>query len=162
MFKLQTLKNEFSGLIDTGTYYMNNRNTGGFLKRSGTTLSAQSGVLMSSTTKTPYQWTVTKINNSQYTIQPANDLTKYLVATPATGSVSLNGYATYWNARTANGGGIIFTVAAPSTTYALAIVNGTIKLQTLVSTSGSAAYNRQVWTTPNVYCGGYVAFRRCN
>ncbi len=64
MFKLQPLKNEFSGLIDTGTYY---RNTGGFLKRSGTTLSAQSGVLMSSTTKTPYQWTVTKINNSQYT-----------------------------------------------------------------------------------------------
>ena len=144
------VKNEFSGLIDTGTYYMNNRDTGGFLKRSGTTLSAQSGVLMSSTTKTPYQWTVTKVNDSQYTIQPANDLTKYLVATPATGSVSLTGYATYWNARTANSGGIIFTVAAPSTTYALAIVSGTVRLQTLVSTSGSAAYNRQVWTTPNI------------
>ena len=142
------VKNEFSGLIDTGTYYMNNRDTGGFLERSGTTLSAQSGVLMSSTAKTPYQWTVTKVNDSQYTIQPANDLTKYLVAAPATGSVSLTGYATYWNARTANGGGILFTATASGTTYALAIVSGTVRLQILVSTSGSAAYNRQVWRLP--------------
>ena len=141
------VKNDI-GTVPSGTYYVNNRDTGGYLKRSGTSLSAQAGVILKNTVKTPYQWRITEVNDNQYTIQPANDLTKYLSAAPSTSSVSLSDFPTYWNARYGNNGGAIFTVTSSGKNYALAVVSGTVKLQTLSSTTGTSTYNRQVWSLP--------------
>ena len=141
------VKNDI-GTVPSGTYYVNNRDTGGYLKRSGTSLSAQAGVILKNTVKTPYQWRITEVNDNQYTIQPANDLTKYLSAAPSTSSVSLSDFPTYWNARYGNNGGAIFTVTSSGKNYALAVVNGIVKLQTLSSTTGTITYNRQVWSLP--------------
>ena len=141
------VKNDI-GTVPSGTYYVNNRDTGGYLKRSGTSLSAQAGVILKNTVKTPYQWRITEVNDNQYTIQPANDLTKYLSAAPSTSSVSLSDFPTYWNARYGNNGGVIFTVTSSGKNYALAVVNGIVKLQTLSSTTGTSTYNRQAWSLP--------------
>jgi len=143
------VKNDI-GTVPSGTYYVNNRDTGGYLKRSGTSLSAQAGVILKNTVKTPYQWRITEVNDNQYTIQPANDLTKYLSAAPSTSSVSLSDFPTYWNARYGNNGGAIFTVTSSGKNYALAVVSGTVKLQTLSSTTGTSTYNRQVWRLPEI------------
>ncbi len=143
------VKNDI-GTVPSGTYYVNNRDTGGYLKRSGTSLSAQAGVILKNTVKTPYQWRITEVNDNQYTIQPANDLTKYLSAAPSTSSVSLSDFPTYWNARYGNNGGAIFTVTSSGKNYALAVVNGIVKLQTLSSTTGTITYNRQVWRLPEI------------
>lgn len=143
------VKNDI-GTVPSGTYYVNNRDTGGYLKRSGTSLSAQAGVILKNTVKTPYQWRITEANDNQYTIQPANDLTKYLSAAPSTSSVSLSDFPTYWNARYGNNGGAIFTVTSSGKNYALAVVSGTVKLQTLSSTTGTSTYNRQVWRLPEI------------
>lgn len=80
-----TIKQVFrarSQTVNDGTYYLNNKNSGKYLRYSGS-LSAQSGLIAS--LGDSIRWEIT-YNGGYYYIQPLSDSTKYLAVSTSSGS----------------------------------------------------------------------------
>ena len=147
------VKNEFSGLIDTGTYYINNRYSGGFIKNAANTVSIHE--TFSDLTMFSNEWIITKVDDNKYTVQPSNRKDLFLCGNVSTKTVSLYGSPTsYWEYSYASGVGAVLCIKSGGITYALADSDGTLVLQTRSTQTGTAAYYRQAWRFINA--GSYV------
>ena len=139
------VKNAFSGLVDTGTYYIINNESGNLIKNTNNSLLLSKGT--SDLAMISNAWKITKIASDTYTVQPANRSDLFLCGNPTAKTVSLQGAPNhYWNSERPTGtGGLRLTMRSGSTKYALTESNGSLVLQTVSTQSGTSAYYRQVW-----------------
>ena len=137
-----------SQTVHDGTYYLNNDNSGKYLRYSSS-LSAQSGLI--SSLGNSIRWEIT-YNGSYYYIQPVSDSTKYLAVSTSSGSnavelvtVTSSTVPTQckWSISIATGGGCLVKNAYNS--KYLKLSGSSVSATSTTGTSGTATYASCVW-----------------
>ena len=143
------VKNEFSGVIYTGTYYISNRLSGKLIKNAANSLTLRTGT--SDIAPFSERWEITQTGSDQYIIQPTNRSDLFLCGDVSTKTVKLSGSPThYWDAEMIQGAGMCLFVQSGSTKYVIAESNGSLVLQARSTQTGTAASARQAWKFMNV------------
>ena len=143
------VKNEFGGVIYTGTYYISNRLSGKLIKNAANSLTLRTGT--SDIAPFSERWEITQTGSDQYIIQPTNRSDLFLCGDVSTKTVKLNGSPThYWDAEMIQGAGMCLFVQSGSTKYVIAESNGSLVLQARSTQTGTAASARQAWKFMNV------------
>ena len=133
--------------VEDATYYINNLYYGKYLhKSSQTAIDAVSGLI--STYEDTIRWKVTHVGNDQYTIQPTNNLSKYLRASGSSGA-TLASMASFtneylWTIEYASGGGkFIKNVATQK--YLKQTGTSTVSLELSLPAEGTSGYEMCCW-----------------
>lgn len=145
-----TRATEVNTVLEDGTYYLNGEYSGDYLKYNSTSPAAESGTF--SALGSTIKWKITNVNDS-FTIQPINDLTKYLaVPTTSTTSTSVQ-YVTVsgtsipteclWDISIATGGGCL--VQNVYNSRYLYSYGSTVYTTSSLGSSDSSAYKSRVW-----------------
>ena len=137
-----------SQTVHDGTYYLNNDNSGKYLRYSSS-LSARSGLI--SSLGNSIRWEIT-YNGSYYYIQPVSDSTKYFAVSTSSGSnavelvtVTSSTVPTQckWSISIATGGGCLVKNAYNS--KYLKLSGSSVSATSTTGTSGTATYASCVW-----------------
>ena len=142
-------------ILPDGTYYLNGRYSGDYLKHNSTSPAAESGTF--STLGSTIKWKITNVNGS-YTIQPINDLTKYLAVPSNTTASTTVQYVTVsgtsipteclWDISVATGGGCL--VKNVYNSRYLYSYGSTVHATDSLGSSGSSVYSTRVWRMPEI------------
>ena len=139
--------------LPNATYYLNNMYYGKYLHKNSSNINAASGLI--SNLANTIRWTVTHRGNNQYTIQSANDTSKYLCVT--SGSLSLsalpnnglnNNYLWRFEQPYQSGGRYISNVATGKYLYETSNTN--IGLSTSNGSNGSNLRKQCTWRVANI------------
>lgn len=128
-------------------YYLNNRYYGRYLHRSGSiNIDTASGLF--SVLGNSVLWKMTCVNGNQYTIQPVNDLSKYLFTGGGTSAWLYSPPALSdnckWTVTTDPQGGVLIQNVATGT-YLTMSDTGAVSVTASTGTSGSPAYSSCCW-----------------
>ena len=135
-------------IVDDGEYYLNNSNSGKYLKNGGS-LSCQSGLI--SSLGNSIRWEIT-YNGSYYYVQPMSYSTKYLAVSTISGSDEVKLVTIEnsnipsqceWSISIATGGGCLLKNAYNS--KYLKLSGSSIVATDATGTSGTAEYASCVW-----------------
>ncbi len=144
------ISSPYNTSIDNDIYYFNNLHHGKYLHNANGTPNATSGFI--SNLGDTIRWKVTRVGNNTYTIQSADDLTKYLrsvdslyvgLSTPTT---LTNEYLWKISLSGSTGGGMLIQNVATSK-YLRQYTGSSLTSGSVLGTPGTQLYNECVWRT---------------
>ena len=141
--------------VANGTYYLNGKEGGGYLRYSSGEASAKSGLI--SSLGNSIRWEIQAVDGG-YVLRSKSDTTKYL-AVPSTSNSTLVTIETVsestlptrciWTISIAAGGGCLIKNAY-SGKYLYSYGTDTLSMSSTLGTSGTSQYYTRVWRLPSV------------
>ena len=137
-----------SQILANGTYYLNGKEGGGYLRYASGAASAKSGLI--SSLGNSIRWELQSVDGG-YVLRSKSDMTKYLAVPSSTASTSVTVETVsesalpsrcIWTISVASGGCFVKSAYNGKYLYSYGTVLNT---SSTTGTSGSAAYNARVW-----------------